>query len=229
MRQIGLTGSFIAVILLLAGGASAQDVQPSGTPNMPRWDVDASVGLLHTRDFEDNRDGRYLSPGSYDRTMLAYRLGMGRYWTQHVKSDIGVTLTGERYAFDMDTNPLPGLPPGTPAYVDRTSRVTTMSGALTYQFFENDFVHPYVAGGVDLNWVQTRRFRPETTTTVNRVRYTIPALDEHDVSLVARPIIAVGCKSYFNSHAFVRPEALVALDSTGVIQTTVRFGVGVDF
>jgi hypothetical protein len=228
MRQIGLTGACIAVTLLFASGASAQDLQPAGTPNMPRWDVDASIGLLNRSDVLSDRDGRYESTGSYNRTMLAYRLGVGRFWTQHIKSDVGVTLTREQYAFDLDTNPLPGLPPGA-AYVDRTSRVTTMSATLTYQFFENDFVHPYVSGGADLNWVQSHRFRHETTTTINRVRYTIPALDEHDVSLVARPTVAVGCKSYFNSHAFVRPEALVAVDSTGVAQTTFRFAVGVDF
>jgi hypothetical protein len=196
---------------------------------MPRWDVGASMGLLNLREGARDRDSRYQPSGWDNRTTLAYEFDGGYFWTQHVKTDVALTLLPEQESFDLDTRPSPALPPGTPAFVDTTSRLTTLSGAVTYQFFENTFVHPYVSGGVDLGWVRAHRFRGQTITTVNRIRYTIPAVDEQDTSLTAHPLVAVGCKSYFNSRTFVRTEARVAFGPDGVSRTTFRFGFGVDF
>jgi hypothetical protein len=229
MTQIGRTAAFIAIALLCASGASALDDQAANAPDMPRWDADVSIGLLSTRDLEGNRYNGYGMTDWDNRVMAAYVFGAGHFWTQHIKSDVGVTLTRDQRAFDIETYSTPAVPPGAFAYTNRTSRFTTISGALTYQFFENAFVHPYVAGGVNLEWIREHRFRDETTTTVNRVRYAIPAVDERDNSLLVRPIVAVGCKSYFNGRTFVRTEALVAFGSSGASLSTVRIGVGVDF
>jgi hypothetical protein len=229
MRQIGRTGTLILATLLVASAAGAQDAPASSPPNMPRWDVGATLGLFNTREAVSDRNLRYRSSGWENRTTLAYEFDAGYFWTQHVKADVGLTLLPEVDSYDFDTRPSPALPPGTTSYVGRTSRLTTLSTALTYQFFENAFVHPYVSGGVDLGWVRAHRTRDATTTTINRVRYTIPALDEVETSLTARPLVAVGCKSYFNSRTFVRSEARVVFGPDGVSRTAVRVGVGVDF
>jgi hypothetical protein len=226
MSQIGRTGALVAITLLIASAAAARDGQTADPPAMPRWDTDATIGLLNTSDRAGDRDD---GNGWDNGAMAAYGFGVGYFWTQHLKSDVGVTLTHVQYAFDAYTYPSPDVPPGAVAFGNRTSRFTALSGALTYQFFENTFVHPYVSGGVRLGWIDEHRSREQTTMTVGGVRHTIPALDDRDASLLARPIAAVGCKSYFNARTFVRTEALAAFGSNGVSQTTFRIGAGFDF
>jgi hypothetical protein len=229
MSQIGRMAASIAFTLLVANTASARDDQPSAPPNMPRWDVDASIGLLTTSDLGGDRfNGFELADGDH-RAMPAYVFGVGRFWTQHVKSDVGVTLTPEQYSYEVVRTTSLALTPGGYDYTNRLSRLTTLSGAVTYQFFENTFVHPYVSGGVNLGWVGEHRFRDELTTTDKRRQYAIARVDEHDTSLLIRPIVVTGCKSYFNERTFLRTEALVAFGPGGVAQATFRIGAGVDF
>jgi hypothetical protein len=228
LSQIARTGALIAFALLIAAGASARDDQPADQVAMPRWDMDASIGLLHTTDVAGDR---YPGPGGRERNaiaMAAYGFDVGHFWTQHVKSDVNVTLTRDRSLFDVYSYPSAGVPPGAFVYGHTTSRFTTLSGALTYQFFENAFMHPYVSGGVRLGWIGEHRFREPATAIVAGVRYSIPAADERDTALRLRSIAAVGCKSYFNERTFVRTEALVAFGAN-LSQTTFRIGAGFDF
>jgi hypothetical protein len=214
-----------AVFLTLAGARLAL-AQPAGNHSIdyPKWDAGGSWGLIFTnhddlRSFDDN------DPGA-----SALNVDVGRYFTTHLKADVGVMWSQSHYA-DSRLIPIAGFPPENYylQYASITIRPTSVSAGLTYQFRENELMHPYVSAGVRTIWQAIHTERQPFRVTLRGVRYDIPAVDERDSSVLARPYVAVGCKSYFNRWVFMRSELLAALGPKVYSHTTLRIGAGVDF
>jgi hypothetical protein len=207
------TGCFVALALVaLPSPATAQPTT--------KWDGASSFGLMWGEPTKVARE-----PYSDDEPDIAFNFDLGRYWGTHFKTDVGLTLTPERTFYESTT----GLVPGAYFFTTNDRSLSLISGAATYQFFENDFMHPYVSAGAQAGWSREHRVRPVTTYTANRVQYTIPELDERTTSALVRPFVAAGSKSYFNERTFIKSELLVAAGPRGFSHATLRIGFGADF
>ena len=214
---------------LLATTASAQ---AADTARMPVWDAGGSMAVRSTRASDLGEDGYYddwegqWEPGAQ----------VGRHVTKHLKVELGLRGPMHYEFFDAIRVPAPALPGGfADTYVDRHVRVLSFAPAITWQFFENTFVHPYVSAGVAMDIADTHRFRqagtesyvPRTGTTI---RYDVPGIDTRETVIEARPFFAAGTKSYFgNGQWFVRPEIEIGITKSRIGRFSLRLGVGVDF
>ena len=115
---------------------------------------------------------------------------------------------------------------------ERLFQATTVTASVAYQFFENQWVHPFVGGGLELVRERQR---------VNVLRQTIPSRDPFssqvipgsrgvdEVSYAAQPFVNAGLKMYVSEHAFVRTEVMSSINSRGVAHAAWSGGIGVEF
>jgi hypothetical protein len=211
----------IAILGVILWGSEgvAQETGAVQRIEYPKWDVGTSIGLLGTsrRDFGGGGRCCENEPG------VAWNLEAGRYLTPHWKLEAGWIQTNERRYWETVSTTS-----GTPYsydYIERHVRPNTISGAVTYQFFENVFAHPYISAGIRINILSEDRqrytysgFYPPVMTDLASTR-----------STEVRPSIAFGFKSYFNRRVYIRPEILAAIDAHGVSHGTARLGIGFDF
>jgi hypothetical protein len=130
---------------------------------------------------------------------------------------------------EMEQFPVAGLPNGGYAFTDQTFRLFAVTPAFTYQFFENSFAHPFLSGGLNVGMLNEHRQRDQTTYRVSGISYTVQAVDSRRTTVLVRPFVAGGFKSYFNDRTFVRPEIQTAFGSGGASQVGLRLDFGVDF
>ena len=189
---------------------------------LPKWDISSSLGILDAGRREED-------PFSNDET-VAWNLDVGHYLTPHLKLDAGLMLTPTQ-TVGRRVGPINGLPREFQYFewALATVRPTSVSAAVTYQFRDNEFVHPYLSAGVRTIWQAEHTFRAAQTIRPRGVDIAIPGVDARTTSVIARPFVALGCKSYFNSRVFMRPEVLVAFGRSGYSHSTWRIGAGVDF
>ena len=216
-----------AVCWLIAGSASAQLIDGKGVAYR-RWDVQGGVSLhVSTR-----ADGS-VANGSYAQWEPAFAgtLEVGRYWTSHLETELGVVFLTSHQGGGQEPVTVPTGQSGT-AYITSRVRQTQFTFAVIHQFGENAFVHPYVSVGarvglLDIN--QSRWPRADVFADGRYVSYAIPALDRHFTDVRVRPYAALGSKSYFSERIFVRPEVMLAFGNRGLGQYALRAAFGVDF
>lgn len=217
---------------LLATTASAQ--AGDTVARMPVWDASGSVAAhsIRASDVDSGRDD------SYDYWEGQWEPGaqVGRYLTTQLKVEIGVRGPMQYTFYDTIRVPVPALPGGfAETWIDRHVRVLSFAPAITWQFFENSFVHPFVSAGVAIDVTDVHRFRQAGTertfvTSRTAVQYDVPGIDTHETVIGARPFFAAGSKSYFsNGRWFVRPEIEIGVTKSRVGAVSLRLGVGVDF
>lgn len=224
-----IMAALAAGTLLAADPVHAQRTDANGVPFYP-WDVNASVGLhLSTA-----RDAGDPEPLAYDRDMEgtgAFALDVGRYWTSHLKTELGVQLRPRWTAYGQ--TPVQ-LATGQTAYATHRTDLssTQLQFAGVWQFLENTFAHPYLGGGIRVAFVSAHEQRDPRVFVYNGRTYDfvdIPPYEQRRNHVLVRPFVAGGFKSYFNERAFVRPEISTAFNADGVSQWTLRVGFGVDF
>ena len=210
--------------LMGAGVAGAQDMSPAPSPSLPVWDMNFSFGLF-ANDYQDEGEEDYDEMNGHSEA----RIDVGRYLTPHLKTEFGISWARHWNSYDYERISVPDLPNGGYAFTDIANRLTLLTPTFTYQFFDNSFVHPYVSTGVRVGLLQTHATREAQVHTENRVTYAVPAVDRESASWIVRPLVAVGCKSYFNERTFIRSELLTAFNRQGLAQFAVRAGFGFDF
>jgi hypothetical protein len=204
--------------LIVSSGAFAQEDVPQKI-EYRKWDIGTSAGLLFANSRAYGRPGTNGNDPSW-----TLNLDAGRFLTTHMKVDTGVMWSGSQSFYKTSFATAPSYE--MTGYTLSRVQPTTVSGAITYQFLENAFVHPYVSAGMRLTFLREERetysyptncCRPALVTTVNQT------------SLQARPFGAFGFKSYFNERWFVRSEVLLGFDAKGLSHGTARLGFGIDF
>jgi len=172
-----------------------------------KWDVGGSLGLLAAS--RSATEGFASASCSCDTLTWAGNFDVGRYLTQHLKAEAGILWTSPRH-FYGSTDTYPRTFPIT--YTMREVEPRSVSAAITYQFFENVFAHPYVSVGV-----RVTSFSEVTQTEVYYPNFNVPPTVTTSSSkhTEARPFVAAGYKTYFNERLYLRPEALVAFDENG--------------
>ena len=213
-----LTGMLVAA---LAVPVVAQDNPRSLKPaTFPRWDVGFSVGLLNLTNTE------IASNWATWHQKAEYRADAGYYWTTHVKTEVAVSTSNQWE--DYETFIVPGFPRGY-GYDDITRQFISVSPAVTWQFRENQFMHPYVSGGVRIGLLQERLLRQGQTLRSGSLSYVVEPLDERRTEIMARPFVAAGFKSYVSRRVFARTEGRLAFAQDGIRQVSAVAGIGVDF
>ena len=214
-----------AANLATAIASAAQTLPSTGQPKLPRWDTNFSLGLMSNaaRDEGERNDDD-------SSTHFEGRLEAGRYWTQHLKTELGVSFLNRWEAYDFEPLVVPGVRDAGYVSTQKSLRMAAVTPTFTYQFLENDFVHPYVSAGVRVGLLETRSRRFEYRRTV--VDLPVSGLETTEHSVFARPVISGGFKSYFHAfeaRTFMRTEASSSFGADGRPHLGLRVGFGVDF
>jgi len=212
-------GCLITAWLLTLPAVSAAQ-QPSGTS----WDFSGTTGLFTAQVRE-----QYRQP--YDQWSHAAQaaIAVGRYLTPHfkVEAELAANTVGRQSIFR--TIVVPGIVP--PVYVSGEALTRTQSAAATavWQFFDNDWVHPFVTAGVTIDRERVNAEYPPQrwfTATGTAVAPQLP--NEASSSVVARARLGAGAKFYLRERVFIRTDAQVALGTPGH-HLALRIGAGFDF
>jgi len=218
-------------LLLAVAAASQTAAQTPSTPPLrsivpavfPRWDVSGSLGMLNISTADSGRSWR-----GWDQR-FEYRADLGRYWTTHARTELSVGTSNGWEDYEVAPFPVPGVPAPIYAATDIERRLTTVAPAVTWQFRENAFMHPYVSGGVKIGILEEHRLHTPDLYRFGPQGALVPPLDERTTRVLARPFVAGGFKSYISRSAFVRTEGRVGVGSTGPRQVSILAGVGFDF
>jgi hypothetical protein len=220
------TTAFICAAVLLVGGrtASAQGVQL--LPADPkRWDLSAHAGWVSGNKTELAEEWNDW----YDT--FAASVEAGRYWTPHFKTEVGGTFTTEGTVFSTGRLVLPTQPAPVFYTVRHHVRLDALTASAAWQFFENTWVHPFLAAGIHVGRERTRTdvpFGPPFDREGRPVPVPLPA-ETTTVDLEARPFVSGGAKFYVTENGFFRTDLTVVLGSGGASRTHWRAGFGVDF
>ena len=188
-----------------------------------KWDAGGSLGVLVAGPERLGGQGTSSCICGGQGVDWAGNFDFGRYFTQHLKAEAGLMWTPQRHLYNYNyTYPISF--PATSS--ERNVQLTTISGAFTYQFFENVFAHPYVSAGVHVTLfsekTQTETYYPNFSAS--------PTFSSSSRNYTeARPFVAAGFKSYFNERVYARSEILAAFDQDGFSHATARLGIGFDF
>ncbi len=117
-----------------------------------RWDVSGMGGLFlgHPVDASDDRQ--------YDRWYNTGTLAItaGRYLTPHLKIEAEGVLAGEGERYVTHLVQVPGYGQAAVS-TNQFVGINSVSGALVWQFFENQWAHPFVSAGASLDFDRERR------------------------------------------------------------------------
>jgi hypothetical protein len=221
MRRI----AWIFTILLGICGSAAE------AQSVPKWDVGATAGLV---------EARPAAPDSpYDNDWYfegRYAVSVGRFWTDHLKTEIEFATTGEGSRYAQRFANIPGVPPNYPYGVQEYYRLHQTSARIVWQFFDNAWVHPYVFGGV-AHEAERQRVRVheqfyyagnDPRNPINRF-VIAPAADVGpDVAHRAAAIAGAGAKIYMSPSAYINTGFVVS-HAKPARNVSFIAGFGVDF
>ena len=200
-------------------------VTSAQTRPVTRSDLNATIGWLAA---DAGSSGPYSSH-QWESSLLG-AVGAGWYWTDHLKTEIDFGAGTQAEAYLVTSTSSDGLI-GYRAIERRFSRRVIGVGQQ-YQFFRNAWFHPHLSAGANLTWErQTDHTQPVYTyDPVTRAsRLVQPGRVEGPrTEFTVRPFVAGGFKAYMTRRAFFRTDLRMGFKS-GVDETMLRFGFGIDF
>ena len=173
----------------------------------------------------------------YDRAYNAGTLAItaGRYLTRHLKIEAEGVVAGEGERYVTRVVQVPGG--GGPFHIssDEFVRIDSLSGAVVWQFFENQWVHPFVSAGASLDFDRARRhtwpqsfFRGDPRIPGNEVPIAIENTEDLGTTRRARATVGAGVKVYITPRAFFRTDTRIGFDTRSG-HVALRAGFGADF
>lgn len=213
--------------LSFASMAGAQVVDDGNHPYR-RWDVAVGGAIHFDRDVASYPADLY---GSDWGGGAAVQVDAGRYWNSHLKTEVSFAALTGRSEYQSHQIPIPGGVASAPLNTEVARK--QVAAAVTYQFLDNVYAHPYVSAGVRASFHDRHTVRfpfaylPFVGTGVSTIP--IPPFESRDREVLTRPYVAAGFKSYFNERSFIRSELSTAYADSGISQWTLRLGFGVDF
>jgi opacity protein-like surface antigen len=204
---------------------------PAAGHAQTRWDVAGSVGLF--AGYRPRADG---AAGYQDQWRHNVQVGatIGRHLTPHLKLELEGTATNGGRQFRERVVTIPGYPYPYPIGSEVTTSVRSIGAALTWQFRENEWVHPFVQAGIATDfdrvtvrtWEQFFHGTPRPGATPERLA------EEHiegpTTTRHVRAIVGGGAKLYVSEAAFVRTDGRWSFDPEQH-NLAFRLGFGVDF
>jgi hypothetical protein len=217
MNRRCCTVGVAAVLLLMSSTAAAQEKVISLAAAEPRlWDVSGDAGW-----FSSNKSA--IAPDWNDwYDAPAGSVAIGRYLTPHLRTEFRVSFTGEGTTYQEEQLPfVPGQPFPSYRLTEHRFRTASAGAGVFHQFFENQWFHPFVGAGLDVE-------RESRRTTLPPQRFVPAGTTEESVSYAARPFVATGFKWYVNERGFFRTDVKVSFGSGGVAHTAWSAGIGAD-
>jgi len=218
-----LTTLLCLAALAAADNARAQQPAPLALPG--RWDATGQFALLNRYRSDLSQWNQWYAAPAVDGTA-------GRYWTPHFKTEFEIG-TARRGGIDVEESAfVPGSPILFPRYREHALQETTLGATAMYQFFDNQWVHPFVGIGAELVRERDRAdaFPPTTFRPTPAGSFIVPALPAIDtVSYSVRPLVTGGFKFYVAPNAFVRTEVRTAVSTDRGLALQWRGGIGFDF
>ena len=149
-------------------------------------------------------------------------LGIGYYWSDHIKTEVEAAWPGPTEAYGYFQT---RLADGSSSYTydEHSFRTVMLSAGQSYQFGRNSFFHPFAGVGLD---VVRERDTIERTIGSSRGPALIGTTDTAVVR--ARPFVTTGFKAYFSERGFFRGDFKLDLGRR-VDQIVWKTGFGVDF
>jgi hypothetical protein len=211
----------LSASLLAVPHAAAQDAD---NPRLMRGDISGTVGWITLNKSE-------VSSYNNWRTEGLFSVRAGWYWTNHLKTSIDASITTDADVYVAGQS---GVFPGVPLYPSSryTFRGHHLGISQAYQFRHNQWVHPFLAAGVDI--LAERRsqredplfFYDQVTRQTRVLRDAIEHPDRTDVR--TRAMISGGLKAYVSRKAFVLTDVRVTFGRRAE-ELHWGFGVGADF
>jgi len=213
----------VTTVTFLAVSVASAQTTPTQPPQLPGWDADFSLGLISNavRDEGGDHDGSSVHAEA--------RIDIGHYWTEHLKTEVGVGFLNRWEDYSYETYPVPSGRGGNFVFTNKSLRMVAVTPTFSYQFFENQFAHPYLCVGARIGFLDTHSTTSPQTFTQNGVTSIAPSLDRTDSAVFVRPVAAAGFKSYFNERTFLRTEGAAMFDAHGSPHLALRVGFGFDF
>jgi opacity protein-like surface antigen len=220
MRRI----SWSLVLLMLAPSlAMSQTTDPA------KWDVNASAGLFQGRPTDDTRGwDDWYSEGRYAASL-------GYYWTNHLKTELEFSTTGEGRRFTQHFVAVPGVAVNYPIGVEEFYKLRQTSARVVWQFNDNVWVHPYVNAGMVYEAEHRRQWSPSEfyyppgdPRTVTRVPINHDLNGDRGTDHRVGFTAGGGAKFYFSPKAYINAGMQItrAKPSTTF---SVLTGIGVEF
>jgi hypothetical protein len=200
----------LVLALALPAEAIAQTTAPTAI-SFRKWDLGGTLAIR----FGENDDA--VIP------LGAWTAELGRYWTPNFKISAAVMTAGQitygGNSFVYDPRAF------TSSQTEHITRPAGFAASATYQFFRNEFVHPYLSAGARFASTST-----ETEVYSTRSPYGLLRSSTAPDRLEVRPVVGGGFKSYFgDGRAFMRSELLLSVGPHGTPHAILQFGAGVDF
>ena len=212
------------VCVLVPGLLHAQ----SDVLQLPRNDVTISTGLINaqyrqTADIYDHWHGSVFAG-----------INFGHYWTDHNKTEVeaGWLSTAKSHSYEAVQIGADRV------YVqsEYLFKDLRLSLSQSVQFGRNQWIHPFIGAGVDIDYLRTTEDLPAQISTVfassvsgrdNR-SVSIQGVHERDTALRAVPFAKGGFKIYVSDRAFLVQEFKFGF-AHGVDHVLWKTGVGIDF
>lgn len=193
----------------------------------PPWDATVVTGVLIGRpDIPETFDS--LHHDEWYRTAQV-AVVVGRRWSTHVKTELEISAGREGRQFGGYVVAVPNVAYPVPVYSERFTALRQVSGSFVWQFFDNEWVHPFVQAGVGIDFERVRTVTP----TQRWLGPAGPVLAEErregpDTTARAAVVLGTGVKLYATPRLFVRSDARFGGTGRGV-HAVFRVGLGVDF
>jgi hypothetical protein len=215
---------FFVILLGIGGVAEAQQSAPS-------WDLGATIGSIGVS--PETPHERYGDDWFFEGR---YAVSIGKYWTEHIKTELEFAHSGEGSRYVQQFVNVPGVPPHYSIPGEEHNRLQQLSARVVYQFFDNAWVHPYVFSGASFDINRRRTDIPPNyyyppVTPQNRpapILVTPARVEGPDTTWRPAAVFGTGAKMYMTPRAFFNAAAIGTI---GKRLDTVSFiaGFGIDF
>jgi hypothetical protein len=226
MKHISVAAAVTAAVLLVTQAAGAQErpaisLMPAGDRT---WDLAGHAGwsASHKPDIGAEWDDWYNA--------FAGGVSAGRYLTPNVKAEIHAVEAREGRIYSQDPiSPADAFPAFRPR--EHYFRTTSIGASVSYQFFENQWFHPFAGGGLEVIREHHRvevpqHFQPPRGPGGSAL--TVPAVSfAPEVTYSARPFLTTGFKWYVAERAFMRATLQVSIGRCGAA-IVFTAGIGAD-
>ncbi len=213
----------ITLTCLAAGWPSSASAQST--------DVTVVAGLLAARpEFADTDAYR---DAWYNTGQIG--LIVGRHLSANLKVELEVSTSAEGSQYVQRLITVPQVLYPVPIASERFTRLHQISGSLVWQFFDNEWVHPFVHAGLAADLERVRWYTPAQSHYVgdprlptSRVVLSEERRDGPNTTTTAGFVVGGGAKLYATQRVFLRTDGRITGNGKAH-HVEFRVGVGVDF
>jgi hypothetical protein len=228
MRSVVFAIVFLSLADAAPGQPSSSPVSSPSRNDFRRWDAAGTAAFFNAKP-RDNNDAYQDEWYFQDR----YGIAVGRYWTEHIKSELEYSISGEGSIYSQRFTPLPSGQGVYPYSVQQFHRLEQAALRIAWQFGHNSWVHPYVSGGIVGDRERQRTFTPEQSqylTGRDAGRLLLVPHSSSPTTTVYRFgfTAAAGTKVYMSSRSFFTTGVTVTWSAPAATVGWLA-GLGIDF